>query len=205
MKERPIIFSAPMVRAILDGRKTQTRRVMKPQPDGVDVLRVGEYAPTLVDRRGEQYPGPDTFGAFTEDGDWALKCPYGAPGERLWVKEAAKLEGCNAQRGTIPEGVVLRYTADGDTVRHCRPQWQFAPFVRDRVTSVRYMPRWASRITLDILHVRVERVQDISEVDAVAEGVVDRAAYAALWADIYGPESWAANPWVWVIEFRSAE
>ena len=87
MKERPILFSSSMVRAILNGSKSQTRRVIKPQPD--ESIQVGHYHPALVDKDGEQYPGDEVFGAYTEDGEYAWKCPYGQVGDRLWVREKA--------------------------------------------------------------------------------------------------------------------
>src|SRR5687767_12087149 len=88
MKEHPIPFSGPMARAILEGRKTVTRRVVKPQPpDGVGRIYVGRYEPAIVDRHGELQPGPGIFGAYDEDGEWGARCPYGEPGDRLWVRE----------------------------------------------------------------------------------------------------------------------
>ncbi|MBU2685748.1 MAG: hypothetical protein KKF27_21110, partial [Gammaproteobacteria bacterium] len=94
MSEKPIIFSGPMVKAILEGRKTMTRRVIKPQPDlglcefeRYSHIHVGIYNPALVDKDGNLYPGDEIFGAYTDDGEWGWKCPYGQPGDRLWVRE----------------------------------------------------------------------------------------------------------------------
>ncbi len=170
MKERPILFSAPMVKAILSGSKSQTRRVVKPQPPA-NAHQV------------ETWHHPDTkprFFTWTTAGEisdqWEpLPCPYGQPGDRLWVRET----------------------------------WM-----------------GASRITLEVTGVRVERLQDISEADAAAEGITPYpghpgrwlsehrpglnypsaiAAYRDLWESINGPSSWDANPWVWVVEVKRVE
>lgn len=178
MKERPILFSAPMVRAILEGRKTQTRRVIKPQP--------------------ESHLDPDSVKGAWESGFIDVKCPYGQPGDRLWVREtfAWLPDGLNADQNHGR----YHYRADGDLA----VKWQ--PSI--------HMPRIASRITLRIKDVRVERLQDISDADALAEGVdqtnTSIRGYAAerfkrLWSSINGADSWHSNPWVWVIEFKKVE
>jgi hypothetical protein len=188
VKERPILFKGEMVRAILEGRKTQTRRVMKPQPledDHPAQLHAGLYNPVRFDRFGDMVPGKEQFGVFGEE--WDLKSPFGAPGDRLYVKETH----------CVLDGVVF-YRADG-----CDDVAKWTPSI--------FMPRRASRITLEITGVRIERLNDISEEDAMAEGVrgVDYSlGYTAqrqfmyLWSSINGPESWEANPWVWVYEFK---
>lgn len=200
MKERPILFSGPMVRAILEGRKTQTRRLVKPQPSYVIDFQCRTYQPALVDRHGEMYPGPEVFGFYNEEHGW--KCPYGAPGDRLWVREtwAPMLGG----------GIV--YAADYSPERLKEKDghgfWKPSIFCR----------REASRLTLEIVSVRVERLQDITEADAIAEGCSDSMMvdgvpmwcsavekYGELWDTINGPGSWAANPWVWVVEFKRVE
>lgn len=208
MKERPIIFSAPMVRAILSGAKTQTRRIIKPQPidsadDPIGAIDVGVFHPTVI-ARGEEAPGPEQFGAYTVDGGRSWRCPYGQPGQcRLWVRETW---------GALPHmmgGVqreTLRYRADGE-YQNERGTWRWRPPI--------HMPRWASRITLEITDVRVERLQDISEADAKAEGVSMpdgtptppdfwsyQQEFRHLWEQINGPGSWDANPFVWVVTFR---
>jgi hypothetical protein len=173
MKERPILFSGPMVRAILDGRKTQTRRVVK--------LR------------------NDSCGDPIMPNDPRMPCPFGGPGDRLWVKET---------HGPSAGGMV--YRADGGTA--CPDGGKWRPSI--------FMPRWASRITLEVTGVRVERLQDISQADAMAEGVTQGVyrgltgsivatcedqvveGYRELWQSINGPGSWDANPWVWVVEFK---
>lgn len=186
MKERPIIFSTPMVRAILEGRKTQTRRlaVKTSRPDVVVPVDFDSDACLLeIENRhsGNRYWKP---------------CEYGQPGERLWVRETF----CDAT-GALENRVL--YRADGDVA--CR----WSPSI--------HMPRRASRITLQITSIRVERLQDISPDDCIAEGAwlaenrelgrgheaVD--AFRTIWESIHGQGSWAANPWLWVIEFKRME
>ncbi len=197
MKERPILFSGEMVRAILDGRKTQTRRVVKPQPPDHWIPEVGYYYPTLVDRDGEQFPGEKTFGASDES--FGLKCPYGQPGDRLWVRETW------APHADMPHTAIYRCDRGGDyqdTVTH---GFRWSPSIK--------MPLWASRITLEITSVRVEMLQDITEHDASREGVELRqpeaqtfyGEFRRLWESIHSHESWTTNPWVWVIEFKRPE
>jgi hypothetical protein len=228
MKERPIIFSAPMVRAILEGTKTQTRRVMKPQPPEI----LPAYAPKVYwpardrhmthgDPDGAAYlqferPG-DYDGAHVMRGGFGFRCPYGQPGDRLWVREAWAWSG----DGAIPAFDRVR---KGEVWFRADPE-RTSPGIRWRPSI--HMPRWASRITLEVTGVRVERLQDISEADALAEGVTPKwepgcsgrlmdalggfsfrpaaSAYAELWEQINGPGAWDANPWVWVVEFRRVE
>jgi hypothetical protein len=193
MKERPILFSAPMVRAILAGTKTQTRRILKPQPEltesGWMQWKDGECA-------------ADCFASVIAD-----DCPYGVPGDRLWVRETwfPTRFDCNDLR----DQSFIRYAADGtyDPRRDCVGRaWK--PSI--------HMPRWVSRITLEITRVRVERLQEISEHDAMAEGVTPsisgvagehepppkshRTGFVRLWNEING--NWLDDPWVWVVEFR---
>lgn len=218
MKLRPIIFRGDMVRAILAGTKTQTRRVMTPQPiEGGGTPVVGAHHPTVV-RRGIEEPGPERWGASTEEQSWP--CPYGQPGGRLWVREAwgsrSVLDAMDWHRGTMrdrtetPPGTVVDFRADYG------PQQQEGCFWRPSI----HMPRWASRLALEVTSVRVERVQAISEDDARAEGVSAgpsaalaetpigvsaREAFAELWDSINGERegcSWAANPWVWAVGFK---
>lgn len=176
MKERPILFSAPMVRAILEGRKTQTRRVLKHQPpDDVAPITVARYHPTIIDRHGDEAPGDEVFGAYSEDGVWGCKCPYGEPGDRLWVRETwstdfARYYPCERvwyaadddRRHDIEVRDGVRGIFSPESNLHVPFRWR--PSI--------HMPRWASRITREITRVRVERLQDISEADAVAEGAV---------------------------------
>lgn len=200
-RERPILFSAPMVRAILDGRKTQTRRIVKPPPSGEWCPLVGDFHETVEDSSGDVYPGPLVFGAY--DDCESARCPYGRPGDRLWVRET-----WFSSTPKTPSRV--RYAAD-DLIRLedglfaravCKPpKWR--PSI--------HMPRWASRITLEIVAVRVERLRGISDTDAIREGIPDYPDftgdspvhdYSALWESINGKGSWDLNPWVWVIEFK---
>jgi hypothetical protein len=189
VKERPILFSAPMVRAILAGQKTQTRRVVKARkdPDFGCQMSPGEIA-------GDEHQ--------------ERLCPYGQPGDRLWVRETWAY-GTHALSASRDEDGPFVYAADailfGAQGRLC-----------DRWRPSIHMPRWASRITLEVTGVRVERLQDISVADAIAEGVVEcnqnlrglepcmewRYAYEDLWGQINGQGSWDANPWVWVVSFN---
>ncbi|WP_426729016.1 hypothetical protein [Enterobacter cloacae complex sp. 358K9] len=203
MKERGMIFNGEMVRAILDGRKTQTRRVMKVQPsdgfhpthNGYDLdLNAHWYTPGVVDKNGYLQPAKKyVFGVADENEGYA--CPFGAVGDRIWVRETfspvpdhEEPAGCSA----------ILYAADGNG-----PYGKWVPSI--------HMPRWASRITLEITGVRVERLNSISDSDASKEGccIADMESgdclsdvFARLWTSIYGDESWKVNPWVWVIEFK---
>jgi hypothetical protein len=212
-RERPIIFSAPMVRAILDGRKTQTRRKMKPQLefrnliDGNSIIIYsGWVLPNKSGYGGTLYPNAAT--AIIES------CPYGVVGDRLWVRETWGIGSRPDMHNGWRDGIELKadegegdddllplYSAPaGVDVWGMRPGWR----------SPIHMPRWASRITLEITDVRVQRLQDITVADAQAEGadpiehgVPDaRNAYSAIWESINGPGSWDANPWVWALTFK---
>ena len=210
MKERPILFSAPMVRAILAGKKTQTRRVVKPRkdPDYGCELSPGEIA-------GDEHA--------------ARLCPYGQPGDRLWVREAwgiadKWLHDCETDP---PRCIAYRANRaarnfdpvyDVDTSSWAFTHMKWRPSI--------HMPRWASRITLEVTGVRVERLRSISIEDAKAEGawpdvsivaecaayfctdvlsVNPRMAFRMLWERINGGESWIADPWVWVVEFKRVQ
>ena len=205
MTDRPILFSAPMVQAILDGRKTQTRRAVKPQPAGEIVRGEPDFNHWIDTKYWERQNQKENRGIGTR----GFACPYGQPGDRLWVRETF---GHFERNENFAPGCDVFYRADGESlaVEPWRP-------------SI-HMPRWASRITLEITSVRVERLQEISIEDAKAEGawgpddsivqkVADyfgtdifsanpRKAFQMLWESINGPDSWAANPWMWAIEFR---
>lgn len=214
MKERPILFSAPMVRAILAGTKTQTRRVVKPQPfrdpsthgyqwhGGAALLRA-EY--------GDRYVHTDL-----EPMRRAAErcCPYGQPGDRLWIRETFGVQAdCTIgyQKFT---SLKLTPSAKERPKIHYRSDNNERAWVEKWRPSI-HMHRWASRITLEVTDVRVERLQDISEADAVAEGVKNslhlpggRFAsenYCHLWDTINGEGSWDTNPWVWVVSFKRIE
>ena len=197
MKERPILFSAPMVRALLAGTKTQTRRIFK--PDRMTWDANGRYT-THAMRGGElSITGSGPF----KPSSWLHYCPYGQPGDRLWVRETfARIDG--QTRPWIETDYQATYTHGdrlGDTLG-----------IKKRWTPSIHMPRHASRITLEVTGVRVERLQDISEADAIAEGARNslhlpggrfaRENFEHLWWTIHGDGSWESNPWVWVVEFR---
>lgn len=262
VKERPILFSGPMVRALLDGRKTQTRRVVKKAPheeqDWSAVMVHGEAC--FVQRANVGTPNETCHFMYGEEGDRpSIRCPYGVPGERLWVRETWQVarESLDWEtgseydvfswddfygpaqdwlRGDARGGIKSRvfYAADGEDRNPSafygaiglkgkvleRPAIPWRPSI--------HMPRWASRLTLEITKVRVERLQDISETDAIAEGpgfvgkvtgeVCESVAshrlgrgprwknardwYADLWEEINGPTAWQDNPWVWALSFR---
>lgn len=190
MKERPILFSGPMVRAILDGRKTQTRRVVKPQPDQRYYLRSGENVPGgeawACEWDGDEHNGMELH-------QQTIRCPYGVLGDRLWVRETHALwvPGCKGG---------ISYKAD-----HIDPRGD-GPSAPIKWRPSIHMPRYASRILLAITGVRVERLHDISEDDALAEGADSsrhaRDWFQSVWLSINGAGSWDANPWVWVVGFQ---
>ncbi len=200
MKERPILFSAPMVRSLLNGTKTQTRRVCKPA-EAAALSFVVEVPDPL--ERGQVYNGSH-FG--DEEGGVQFACPYGGIGDRLWVREThAPQPDCSLAwekwlNGAGGEKPIIHYAADASD-RAWVDKWR--PSI--------HMPRWASRIDLEIIGVRIERLQEIGEADARAEGYeigpppcIDDPMrwYRYLWEQINGAGSWDANPWVWVVEFR---
>ena len=202
MKESPILFSAPMVRALLAGTKTQTRRIFK--PDRMTWDANGRYT-TYAMRGGElSTTGSGPF----KPSSWLHYCPYGQPGEdRLYVREtwAAPHAYDHLPPRLIPQDARIHYAATED-----RGGLLWRPSI--------HMPRWASRITLEVTGVLVERLQEISYEDARAEGVEfwrndgtltelppcseHRYAFEDLWTSINGADSWNANPWVWVVSFR---
>ena len=194
MKEIPIIFNSEMIRAILGGRKTQTRRPIKPQP----VYKFKH----LEEGLGYKASEGNLYAGFYEEGTSGMyvKCPYGKVGDRLWVRETF----CE-----VSLGAELRYKATDKK-----------PAIQNWKPSI-HMPRWASRITLEITDVRVERLKEIKPDDCLKEGIiVDRKldkmfskkeinestilCFWGLWHLIYGKTeyNWDINPWVWVIEFK---
>ena len=242
MKERGMIFNGEMVRAILDGRKTQTRRIMKPQPEPCP--RGGHWWPsnvfkTMLHVEDEMQNGKGGWGGLVGDA-----CPFGDVGDRVWVRETwGVVSHAFSDDGLMIDWVPDRpataihempfgngyysgyaiYAADGDFT------WGDDDGYEDGRSCWKpsiHMPRAASRILLEITDVRVERLNAISEEDARAEGIIDGGclncgepepcgcanpepdatdAFAYLWQSIYGQESWNANPWVWVIEFKRVE
>lgn len=230
MKERPILFSAPMVRAILDGRKTVTRRSCKPQPSANAHTTSADGNP---------------MGAWWETGKDINRCPYGQPGDRLWVRETWSDVNLQGAPG-------IAYRADDDirdlmedetfldnsgAFNYDDPRskpYQFACWSEDLIAGTEgrwrpsiFMPRWVSRILLEVTAVRVERLQEISEEQALAEGIIPHVrggwhwhphdpgnvddwhqfgfkspafAFQDLWIGTRG--DWDTNPWVWVVEFK---
>ena len=197
MKERPILFSGEMVRAILDGRKTQTRRAIKPQPNCVH----------------------DNHRWVWLKEKW-VDCPYGQPDDRLWVRETF----CDLGAGTIPGRILYRASFNDLDLEMFHQSGHGSPIWKPSI----FMPRWASRILLEITNIRIERVQDIPEEDAYSEGVFCHTCYGvglqndneglycptcdgsniklfhSLWDAINEKRGfgWDANPWVWIIEFK---
>ncbi len=244
MSARPILFSGPMVRALLEGRKTQTRRAVKPPRGFGPVENLMDTDPHLFSGSNTD---PNSWGwPYADDGAplvlnaWRNSlCPHGQPGDLLWVRETFYCDHAFYPNGTPPgcywDGLKRRsahspeqvleqraemleamyYRADGE------PKWEGSDSPMQWRSPI-HMPRWASRLTLRITDVRVQRLQDCSHADAVAEGldhVSDgcapwgikglaaswggdaRRSYAALWESINGPGSWDANPWVWAMTF----
>jgi hypothetical protein len=221
MRERPILFSGPMVRAILEGRKTQTRRVMKRQPEFLS--GGGCWYPDLpIDLYGKRQRALNCASESHFRKGVALDfSPYGVPGDRLYVKEACWLWGRWGRNGVTATG---------------RPKWRFHQ-LGDRLTRekpartakrngeegwvfrhARYVPREYARIVLEVVSTRAEPVQVISTLEAMAEGADPRPVadgvvsythgFRVLWDSINGERpgcSWQANPWVWVVEFKRVE
>ena len=221
MKERPILFNEEMVRAILDGRKTQTRRVMKVQP-AIENPKLSKVISTTGDKKELDklhWVNLTDCGYGVKDSDERyFTCPYGQVGDRLWVRETFGFISFDNGTDTV-------YKADEDFEPVDLDGSKWHPSI--------HMPRDESRITLEIANVRVERLQDISEADAIAEGIQPQNggwksyevyhtgkhngqptpasmisnkfatfSYEELWESIYGGNSWAQNPFVWVIEFK---
>jgi hypothetical protein len=211
MNERPILFSGERVRAILSGVMTQTRRVCKAtNQNQTDIM-----AAAIMDDMMGADDGTHELAAWEQ-----MRCPYGEPGDRLWVRET-HFEARKWRHAPL-------FAAAPDFMY--RADYEYREELRSVIGCHHWMPsifmkREASRITLEIVSVRVERLQNISEADALAEGIkpvqmptgevmyddyLERGAmvarpvssYASLWASINGPGSWGANPFVWVVEFK---
>lgn len=210
MKEHPILFSGPMVRAILAGQKTQTRRIIAPQPyfrDRINLSAPGWCweSPAHLGPKLGGWPDPGEFGR-----ELAGHCPYGQPNDRLWVRETW-------QTYTTPEDRDLSqivYAADHDSRRPMgvEDEWSWRPSI--------FLPRWACRLTLEITEVRVQRLQEITNDEAFQEGIREAEgpdgfplkaqrmalalhAFAHLWDSINAKRApWESNPWVWALTFR---
>jgi hypothetical protein len=201
MKERPILFSAPMVHAILEDRKTQTRRPVKADYGKLEVSGDLDGLPFVFEHG---YAGCDGC-KYCCTGGRQILCPYGQPGDRLWVRESfCMVEAKIFASGGIPMPII--YRADegrrgGKWVKHYAIRW----------TPSIFMPRKASRITLEVVNVAVERVQEITPMECLNEGIANdehdlplRLGFEALWNFINAKRgfSWESNPWVWVVEFK---
>lgn len=214
LKEKPILFSAPMVRAILDGRKTQTRRVLSPYPP--HYLR--------RDREFRHVTG-DIWGSFPKSSNVSLKqdtirCAFGEVGDQLWVRETFRILGPD-----MTPIAAYRASCADDSIDYSGKFGTYQIKIEKWTPSI-HMPRWASRIDLEITNIRIEQLQDISEGDAKAEGVeIDtgpcdhryrscddvgcfgptyKSSFLQLWEGLNARRgfSWDTNPWVWVIDFR---
>lgn len=209
MKERGMIFNGEMTRAILDGRKTQTRRPVK--------------FPVHDKNLGCELAGNELAGELSA-GNY-LNSAFGKPGDRIWVREAFRVHSRATDVATLVYKASERNSWTEQTHRVPAAVCN-KPATPEKWTPSLHMPRWASRILLEITDVRVERLNAISEEDARAEGIIDGGclncgepepcgcanpepdatdAFAYLWQSIYGQENWNANPWVWVIEFKRVE
>lgn len=221
VKERPILFSGPMVRAILAGQKTQTRRIVK-FPKWMQDSEGGQ-APEIP----KQFDGYVDMVPITAGHVWSFcSCPYGGPNDRLWVRETwrtgksldghspKQIEEAASEFGfTGGDGYIsapIWYVADGSRRKFADNDDKYFQGPGKTRVSI-HMPRWASRITLEITGVRVERLNEISEEYALAEGVEPtlmndaRTRFVNLWTSINGDGSWDANPFVWVIEFKRVD
>ena len=214
MKERPILFSADMVRAILDGRKTQTRRVVRPQPE------INEKGNLM----GEWLSRPLDGLLLPKLHDIAIHCPYGKTGDRLWVRETWGI-GSRPDPWGGYDGIEYRadeaWLEDGDDLPCHEVKTPDDVCLGDYRLGWKpsiHMPRWASRLTLEVTNVCVERLQEISTEDCIAEGmsttlrehdacIALRDDYRKLWDSLNAERGygWGANPWVWVVEFKRIE
>ena len=236
MTDHPIIFSGPMVRALLEGRKTQTRRILRVQPEDytgdVHPSKVGKStlhpAPYLDAYCGGRKAAANPRG-MTENWCWWTrddrcgpsigKCPFGQPGNQLWVREAWRTSASMDKLSPIAIGAAcldagyrrpwapIEYAAGGAVDLDAAPGEQLGK----RRPSI-HMPRWASRLTLKVTDIRAQRLHDMTLTDLEAEGIVDRpegmevgeahSAWVTLWNSLHGIAAWEANPWVWAVSFE---
>ncbi|WP_165707488.1 hypothetical protein [Pectobacterium polaris] len=199
-----------MVRAILNGRKTQTRRIIKNQPFDRSQYR-HDHQIEIISGRAENGDEVDGLYAYTKStgGTWSAKCPFGQPGDRLWVRETSGLQVRRDALGGTGEFRVYR-ASNPDAIRFTTASGKI--YQIKWIPSI-HMPRYASRILLEITDVRVERLKHIPRDGIIAEGYpAERATdggeydpllwYRDLWESLYGEGSWQANSWIWVIEFK---
>ena len=240
MKERGMIFNAEMVRAILDGRKAQTRRIIKDQPESSEFGLRYIAESSLAKEVGMYFwSQSDACGLKSRSNPFA--CPYGKPGDRIWVRETFSCIGNEDGHPVDAKGNLCSredsqriYRASAIQKPNNYGLWSFPddadwkPHTKDYQYEGAWrpsihMPRWASRILLEITDVRVERLNAISQADAIAEGAppshhsidavskqfgypdFSRSWFGQTWQHIYGEESWKNNPWVWVIEFKRCD
>jgi hypothetical protein len=212
VKERGWPAHAHEIRAILDGRQSQFRRALsfQPNPEFTDFAGPEMYAPTEVDSEGEEYPGEEVFGIYCKDGQWGLPCPFGKPGDRLWVRETFGQMRWDCLTSRRPAEVRTVYKAgphpfDKDVPHGWQKENRWRPSVQ--------MPRRASRITLEMTDVRVERLHDMTDADAEAEGAEAsvlsppyrfRSSFHVLWDSINIKHGfgWDKNPWTRVVAFK---
>lgn len=223
-KERPILFSAPMVLALLNGSKTQTRRIVKPQPpSGHSLAGFCSFSMNPADVDKAVWSGGPAEAALIDP--HRVRCPYGQRGDRLWVKETWRphvAHGC--VMGSCDCGDLnITYAADGH-IEHARDgtipaDWTLPKAAATGNVSPFFMPRWASRLTLEITAVRVRRLQDINRVDAEAEGcagghgsipdynysAIPQEHFMHVWNAINGASAWNENPWVWALTFQRVQ
>lgn len=174
IKERPILFGAPMVRAILDGRKTQTRRIVKPQPFDDD-FELTTYHEACVDRRGNHYPAcNETFGISSRSAEWSIRCPCGQVGMKLWVRENWAVS--NIYDDTRPSRICSELLQENPGRAPTKVKYPATDSLSSgiRIRPSIHMPRWASRIDLEITDIRVERLNEISEGDAIGAWFCER-------------------------------
>lgn len=212
-KAKPILFSTPMVEAILTERKTMTRRIVKPQPPDEAKTLCGPktYEPIAIDKDGEMYPGSPVYGAYDENGEWGTKCPY-QPGDHLYVRETWTYLGTDKENNPC-----FAFKANS-------PHLQNNMYIKWRPSI--HMPKKAARIWLEVTDVRVERLQDITPNDIAAEGLPSYIIppghkhynnvcgekwlgyewFRDLWDSFNSKRGhgWETNPWVWVVEFSKA-
>lgn len=210
MKERPILFSTPMVQAILAGNKTQTRRIVKPQPIVCDDARGGHYWPSNavqsmvhVEKELQDYDG--IWRGLIDDCN-----PFGGVGDRLWVRETFRLyDSDECPHADFPCGCPRNGTPLYKASHDCSDGEKWKPSI--------HMPRKAARLFLEIINIRIERLNDITSEDAKAEGfdysthpsaiemgyaIGAKTNFRVTWEQIYGQNEWNKNPWVWVVEFK---
>jgi hypothetical protein len=214
-REPSVVLRGHEVRGILDGRQTQLRRVLRLTEVGHQRGELASVRQAGSNQRGWRSEAVFRDGCMDDPTPIVVRCPFGAPGGRLWVKEGAIIAPANwtDDRSTRASQHVIDNEGRPRLIQYLAtaPDRDAADDYKLKVTPSIHVPRWAARLTLEVTAVRVERLCEISEEDARAEGVdlgntssppSHRGAYAVLWDEIHGPGSWNWNPWVWAISFR---